>query len=71
MANGRRVVLDGAKSTRHIIAGLAQALAGVLCSGSGLGFMVEAFIYIQFLISPRAQATSSQDWHRHWQVRCC
>jgi hypothetical protein len=28
MANGRRVVLDGAKSTRHVIAGLAQALAG-------------------------------------------
>lgn len=29
MANGRRVVLDGAKSTRHVIAGLAQALTGV------------------------------------------
>jgi hypothetical protein len=41
MANGRRVVLDGAKSTRHIIAGLAQALAGVL--GFVLGLMVETF----------------------------
>ncbi|KAF8055392.1 hypothetical protein HT031_006759 [Scenedesmus sp. PABB004] len=30
MANGRRVVLDGAKSTRHVVAGLAQALAGVV-----------------------------------------
>jgi hypothetical protein len=28
MANGRRVVLEGSKSTRHIIAGLAQALTG-------------------------------------------
>eukprot|EP00775_Hariotina_reticulata_P008516 gene8516-8698_t len=30
MANGRRIVVDGAKSTRHIIAGLAQSLAGVV-----------------------------------------
>jgi len=29
MANGRRVVTDGKASTRHVIAGLAQALAGV------------------------------------------
>jgi hypothetical protein len=28
MANGRRVVTDGKASTRHVIAGLAQALGG-------------------------------------------
>lgn len=28
VANGRRVVVDGQQSTRHVIAGLAQSLAG-------------------------------------------
>jgi hypothetical protein len=28
MANGRRVVTDGKASTRHVIAGLAEALGG-------------------------------------------
>eukprot|EP00878_Enallax_costatus_P009803 GHUV01010236.1.p1 GENE.GHUV01010236.1~~GHUV01010236.1.p1 ORF type:complete len:735 (+),score=167.23 GHUV01010236.1:318-2522(+) len=30
MANGRRVVVDGSQSTRHVIAGLAQSLAGIV-----------------------------------------
>ncbi len=28
MANGRRVVTDGKASTRHVVAGLAEALGG-------------------------------------------
>jgi hypothetical protein len=71
MANGRRVVLDGAKSTRHIIAGLAQALAGVLCSRfrvNGLGLESR---FMAFEPDFEAPATSSQDWHRCQQVRCC
>jgi hypothetical protein len=43
MANGRRVVLDGAKSTRHVIAGLAQALTGAAAAAAAGCCMLHGF----------------------------